>query len=346
MQSENRHRTHMQIRDRPPSRSPTRRALGVFEATTYRNCNAMFGTLIPRRNRRVARSERQPDTSIPEHGGVGTVSNLQALLLLGVPAASSLLASGDLDTAASQAWTSPEHLNQVLSYEDYSDTSGDSASASPEDLDLSHDDYSDESDAYEDEDYEMYSIYERAVRELTEDEPGSSDGNGSSSSVATSASAAPVEPSPRYSTMFGGWQVGVPSSPHAPEDPTFGYPLTSTARPHPAQHTLHTFTATSLTPLFPCHTHYPPPGTSCSICRDLFTASHPPLLVTLPGCNHIFGYACLRSSIGSGLPNSNKCPMCRSEWFAMDQGRLVMLEQKWKNVGKREREAERRIMEE
>jgi hypothetical protein len=30
----------------------------------------------------------------------------------------------------------------------------------------------------------------------------------------------------------------------------------------------------------------------------------------------------------------------------MDQGRLVMLEQKWKNVGKREREAERRIMEE
>ncbi|KAF2830768.1 hypothetical protein CC86DRAFT_402784 [Ophiobolus disseminans] len=102
--------------------------------------------------------------------------------------------------------------------------------------------------------------------------------------------------------------------------------------------TLLSFTSNHLTPLFPNHPSYPRLDAHCAICQDPFNIDHTPILVVnIPGCvGHVFGYECLRRSIGSGLKNSNRCPLCRSAWFDMDRRGLVSLGAEWAGVEARE----------
>jgi hypothetical protein len=58
----------------------------------------------------------------------------------------------------------------------------------------------------------------------------------------------------------------------------------------------------------------------------------------------MFGYQCLRKSLSSGLPNSNKCPLCLAKWFRMSEDDLEELAEEWGDVNRtEEREKEKAI---
>jgi len=103
--------------------------------------------------------------------------------------------------------------------------------------------------------------------------------------------------------------------------------------------TLSTFLAGNLLPLLPSHPLYPTSGTICGICQDPFHAAHAPILITnTPHCvGHIFGYQCLRRSLASGMPNSNKCPLCRTKWFEIKREELEDLAEYWRGIEREER---------
>ncbi|KAH4610737.1 hypothetical protein HBI37_029980 [Parastagonospora nodorum] len=123
-------------------------------------------------------------------------------------------------------------------------------------------------------------------------------------------------------------------------------PHTATARdnrirsPPPTQHAipLSVFLEEGLTPLMPSHPHYPGIGTTCPICYEPYSATHPPILITnIPGCrNHIFGYGCLRKTISSGTRNSNHCPLCRTVWFRIRMSEVRRIAREWEAVETRE----------
>ncbi|KAF2465553.1 uncharacterized protein BDR25DRAFT_378720 [Lindgomyces ingoldianus] len=119
--------------------------------------------------------------------------------------------------------------------------------------------------------------------------------------------------------------------------------------PHP---TLTHFISNHLTPIIPPHPLYPSPTTLCPICHESFHASHPPILVRdVPGCrDHVFGYACLRNWILSGMRNSNSCPLCRSEWFKVRKFEVRRIRRAGVGTGRREErgvaEADRSSVEE
>jgi hypothetical protein len=110
---------------------------------------------------------------------------------------------------------------------------------------------------------------------------------------------------------------------------------------HPHPHTLASFLTQNLTPLLPGHFSYPVPGSTCSICQDVFHSEHPPILVVgIPGCRgHMFCYQCLRKVISSGMANSNKCPLCRTTWFGISGRQLERMGEMWRALEGMERRA-------
>jgi len=98
--------------------------------------------------------------------------------------------------------------------------------------------------------------------------------------------------------------------------------------------TLSTFLAKNLLLLFPSHLEYPKPDTICPICHEAFHGAHAPVLVVgVPGCTgHMFGYQCLRNCMASKMPNSNKCPLCRTVWFDIGEDALIGLGEVWESV--------------
>jgi hypothetical protein len=97
---------------------------------------------------------------------------------------------------------------------------------------------------------------------------------------------------------------------------------------------LTTFISHHLVPLMPEHPHYPGAGTTCPICREPFHSSHSPVqVVNVTGCrNHIFGYQCLRKTLGSGMGYSRRCPLCRTKWFRMRKHELRRVNREWRDV--------------
>ncbi|PVI01212.1 hypothetical protein DM02DRAFT_728058 [Periconia macrospinosa] len=58
---------------------------------------------------------------------------------------------------------------------------------------------------------------------------------------------------------------------------------------------------------------------TCGICTEAFSASHPPVALR---CTHIFGHKCIKKWLLSRRQNSNTCPLCRSAVFdaSVDDG--------------------------
>jgi hypothetical protein len=102
---------------------------------------------------------------------------------------------------------------------------------------------------------------------------------------------------------------------------------------------LNHFNSGHLIPMFPYHPNYPDPDSKCAICKEGFGSAHPPILVVgIEGCKgHVFGYECLREAIGSGRPNSNTCPLCRTKWFDMSRQKLAELKRHWDEISGEER---------
>jgi len=72
----------------------------------------------------------------------------------------------------------------------------------------------------------------------------------------------------------------------------------------------------------------------CAICHEGFHGAHAPIIIVgVPSCKgHVFGYQCLRNCIADKMPNSNKCPLCRTPWFEMGEGALRGLGEAWERV--------------
>jgi hypothetical protein len=71
--------------------------------------------------------------------------------------------------------------------------------------------------------------------------------------------------------------------------------------------------------------------TICAICLSEMTDqqlasnySHEVTRIAVPGCGHAFGNHCIWDHITFNSEDSNRCPLCRTDWFRPRQGEWQM----------------------